>query len=109
MGHQRPGRLRVPPAFRRDGRVPRHVELRWLKIAAGELIQLRDLTVCGPLRALDAIPLSDSGAIHLTQIEEDIKATFRRSRPSSCAAVAATAARRLGRTEQRVGCRMQSK
>jgi predicted transcriptional regulator of viral defense system len=42
----------VPPAFRRNSRLPKTVVLHQSLLAAGELTHLRGLAVCRPLRAL---------------------------------------------------------
>jgi predicted transcriptional regulator of viral defense system len=44
--------ITVPPAFRRNSRLPRTVVLHRAKLASAEVTHLRGLVVCRPLRAL---------------------------------------------------------
>jgi Transcriptional regulator, AbiEi antitoxin len=67
--------MTVPLTFPRNSRVPKSVVLHRGTLAAGEVMQLRGLAVCHPLRALCEF---DSGRIDQARLAEAIKATFRR-------------------------------
>ena len=55
--------MTVPPAFRRNSRLPKSVVLHQARFAAGEITQLRGLTVCRPLRALCDVASSNPNSI----------------------------------------------
>jgi hypothetical protein len=60
--------MTVPTTFRRNSRLPKTVVLHRAGLAPGEIMQLRGITVCRPLRALCDVAAADPNAIdHLRQ------------------------------------------
>ncbi len=66
--------ITVPPTFRRNSRLPKLVVLHRAKFAAGEVTQLRGLTVCRPLRALCDVASSNPNSI------DDLKSAAKEAR-----------------------------
>jgi hypothetical protein len=55
--------ITVPPTFRRNSRPPKTVVLHRAGLVPGQVMQLRGLTVCRPLRAVCDVAASDPNTI----------------------------------------------